>query len=169
MAAAQRGQHIVIADDGAGMAHRQLRRFFGTPEMDNQHRNRAPPGLFQRGYEGRRIAHRLEQDRNDAGGFLLKQIVHVVADAGIDFLGAGNYVVEAKARIVVGEVSHAGTGMRQHRDMPRGTPGRRFVETDEYAVVVVVKTHRVTAANRDSRRRGALPQTFGQRRLAIFH
>ena len=161
MTPAQRDESIVIPDDGTRVAHRQLRRFLGSPERRDHHRNRTGPRLFQRGDKCRRVAHGLEKNGDYARGLLLQQVVHVIADRRIGFLRAGNHVVKGEARVIVGQVSHARPRMQDQANMSGRSSGRRAIETDQHVIVVIVKSHRIATTDRDTSLGGFHAQTLG--------
>ena len=165
--AAQRGEGLVIADDGAGMAAREFRRLFGASETGDDHGYRALLREFERGDKSGYVAYRFEQDRNHPRRPASQQVIHVIADAGVGFLAAGNNVIETETQVIVGEVSHARSRVQNQADVPCRPAGRRPVETDHHLVVVIVKTHRVAAADRDTGVGGLAAQAFGQARFAV--
>ena len=137
----------VLARQGAAVRLGEARPPLAAAGLERDHGHVPLGGLFERRHEGRRIAHRLQEQADCAGGLVGERELHVVRD-GRDHLVPGRHdVVERHTAAVLQEALPDGAAVRDQRDVAGGRLGIGLVAGDREALAGGHEPHAVGTAD----------------------
>src|SRR5690606_13970282 len=128
----------MISGNGTGMADRQGRAFCGAANLQRDDGNVPLPSLAEPGNEAGRIAHRLEEETDNAGALLLQREIEIIRGGGCQLLPRGHRQVVTEPSVVVTKGTEHRSRMSDQSDTAADHPVRRRETADPQADVEIV-------------------------------
>ena len=168
VAFADRLEGGIAAGDGARMGHRHRRARLGARDLEHDDRHVLRRGLVERRDEARGIAHRLEEQHDDAGARQIERIVKIVGRGGGDLLAGRDHQVEAEPLAAVEDRAEHRARMRDEGDRPRvAVVGPEGIAGDAHLALEVHEAHAVAATDLNAGLACAMLEPVQQRRVAV--